>query len=80
MCNESWIKKAKETTWTKNKAIVKPFLRLLLSRYTLLYLSEKSRLAKSANRFSNTDFVIAIVAKQNKNKRVAQSVFSVMRG
>jgi hypothetical protein len=45
-----------------------------------MYLSEKSKLAKSPNRFSKTDLVTAMVAKQIKNKRVTQSELSVNRG
>jgi hypothetical protein len=38
-----------------------------------MYLSEKSKFAKSPNRFSKTDLVTAMVAKHIKNKRVTQS-------
>jgi hypothetical protein len=45
-----------------------------------MYLSENSKLAKSPNRFSKTDLVTAIVAKQIKNKSVTQSELSDNRG
>jgi hypothetical protein len=74
------MKKASEMTWTKNKEMVKPLFRWLLSLYTLLYLLEKIKLAKSPNLFSKTDFVTAIIANDRTKSTVAQSLLSVILG
>jgi hypothetical protein len=74
------MKNANDITCTKNKDIVKPLLRWLLSLYTLIYLSEKIRFIKSLNRFSETDLLKAIMINDNRNKKVAQSLFSVILG
>jgi hypothetical protein len=74
------MKKVMEITWTKNKDMVKPLFKWLLSLYTLLYLLEKSKFAKSPNLFSKSDLVKAIMASDRTKSTVAQSLLSNILG
>ena len=59
--------------------IVNQFNKLLVSLYTLLYLSEYPSFINSLNLTENIDLLSAMIAMANTNKTVAQSLFTKIR-
>ena len=63
----------------KNKKILKPVIKWLLSRYVLRYLLDIASLKNSENRFSKAVLVMATKRKDTKKSPIIQSLFSVVR-